>query len=196
MTLSQALKHLAAGSAFVLGMECIAWWVFGAFVLWIPLSLIGLLMAPVLVELACEIWYAMRRSIWRPVEGRYFAFHGRPVHVLEDADHRRWIRLSDVRAIAGFTASDGALRLTYPNGWRLCGRPAVPHLSDEALLAHLAKERAPTAAKLRHWVEREIGFSARRKREHRDIKAEALNLRQRPETASQQRIRATSEVVE
>jgi len=40
----------------------------------------------------------------------------------------------------------------------LCGRPPVPHLSDEALLAHLAKERAPAAAKLRHWASARSSF--------------------------------------
>ena len=59
----------------------------------------------------------------------------------------------------------------------LCGRPPVPHLSDEALLAHLAKERAPAAAKLRHWVERESVFPARRRRERHGIRIESLDFR-------------------
>ena len=37
-------------------------------------------------------------------------------------------------------------------------------MSEEALLAHLLKERAPEAARLRVWVEREIVFPARRER--------------------------------
>jgi hypothetical protein len=53
----------------------------------------------------------------------------------------------------------------------------VPHLSDEALLAHLAKERAPAAAKLRHWVERESVFPARRRRERHGIRIESLDFR-------------------
>jgi hypothetical protein len=142
-------------------------------------GLYGICLARPLLDLASAFRHEMRRAQWRDVQGRHFSFRGHPVHVLEDDDHQRWIRLSDVRAIAGFTASDGALRLTYPNGWRLCGRPASPHLSDEALLAHLAKERAPTAAKLRHWVEREIVFPARRRRERHAVRHEALDFRAR-----------------
>ena len=137
----------------------------------------GILLARPLLDLASAIRHEMRRATWRDVQGRHFVFRGQTVQVIEDADHQRWIRLSDVRAIVGFTASDGALKLTYPNGWRLCGRPLVPHLSDEALLAHLSKERAPTAAKLRHWVEREIVFPARRQRERSGARSEPLDFR-------------------
>ena len=77
------------------------------------------------------------------VEGRHYAFRGRAVQVLDDADRRRWVRLADVRAIVGFTASDGALAIAYSGGVRRLGRPAEAHVSEEALLAHLLKERAP-----------------------------------------------------
>ena len=82
----------------------------------------------------------------------------------------------------------------------LCGGPPVPHLSDEALLAHLAKERAPAAAKLRHWVEREIVFPARRRR-GAGASATASGSNRWTfvpaiEPARQRRIRATSELVE
>ena len=53
----------------------------------------------------------------------------------------------------------------------------MPHLSDEALLAHLSKERAPVAVKLRGWVEREIVFPARRQRERQGIRLESLDFR-------------------
>jgi prophage antirepressor-like protein len=140
-------------------------------------GLYGIFLARPLLDLAGAIRQQMRHAHWRDLQGRHFSFHGRAVHVLEDENHQRWIRLADVRAIAGFTASDGALQLTYPNGWRICGRPASPHLSDEALLAHLAKERAPTATKLRRWVEREIVFPARRRRERHGVRLEALDFR-------------------
>ena len=80
------------------------------------------------------------------VEGRHYAFRGRRVQVLEDADQRRWVRLADVRAIVGFTASDGALAITYPDGVRQSRPPGRSRTSsDEALLAHLLKERSPEA---------------------------------------------------
>ncbi|MCE9660662.1 MAG: hypothetical protein K8R60_19205 [Burkholderiales bacterium] len=149
---------------------------FGTGVLFIA-ALAGLMLARPLMDLAIAIYQAMRRSNWRELEGRHYAFKGRMVHVVEDADHQRWVRLADIRAIAGFTASDAALQVTYPAGWRLLGRPPLPHLSDEALLAHIAKGRTPEAVRLKIWIEREIVFPARREREHHGIRLEALDFR-------------------
>jgi prophage antirepressor-like protein len=95
------------------------------------------------------------------------------MQVIEDADRRRWVRLADVRAVVGFTASDGALAITYPDGVRRLGRPAEPHVGEEALLAHLLKERSPEAARLRRWVERQVVFPARRERERLGVRAPA-----------------------
>lgn len=149
---------------------------FGAGVLFMA-PLLGLALARPLLDLAIAVWGEMRRANWRELEGRHFAFKGRTVRVVEDADHQRWVRLADIRAIAGFTASDAALKITYPGGWSLRGRPPEPHLSDEALLAHLAKERSPVAVRLRQWVEREIVFPARRQRERFGVRLESLDFR-------------------
>jgi len=143
---------------------------------WIA-GLAGIVLARPLMELTIATYQAMRRANWRELEGRHYAFKGRTVHVVEDADHRRWVRLADIRAIAGFTASDAALQVTYPAGWRLLGRPPLPHLSDETLLAHIGKERSPEAVRLRLWIEREIVFPARRRREHHGVRLEGLDVR-------------------
>ena len=137
------------------------------------LVLLGVLLARPLVDLASETRHAIRAQAWKPVEGRYWAFHGTPIQVLEDEDHRRWILASDVRSIVGFTASNGALALTYPNGFRSMGSPPAPHFSDEVLLAHLAKEKSAKALRFRHWVEKEIAFPARRLRERYGVAEEA-----------------------
>jgi len=133
----------------------------------------GVALAKPLIDLASEVRHRMRRHVWKPLEGRHFVFRGMPLQVLEDADHRRWVRAADVRRIVGHTASNGALALTYPNGWRLLGQPAEPHFSDEALIVHLAKESAPKALRFRHWAEREIAFPAQRLRERLGIRTEA-----------------------
>jgi len=156
------------------GCAALAWWLHRlglplVVLLWIG-ALAGIVLARPLLDLAIEIYQAMRRANWRELEGRHYAFRGRTVHVLQDADYQRWVRLADIRAIAGFTASDAALQVTYPAGWRLLGRPPLPHLSDEALLAHIAKERTPEAVRLRLWIEREIVFPARRERERLGIR--------------------------
>jgi hypothetical protein len=174
---TDALMTLAVRLALCLALSGLARWLFGATGLILSLPMFGVALARPLLELASAVRHEMRRANWRDDHGRHFAFRGHSVRVVEDADHQRWVRLSDIRAIAGFTASDASLKLTYPKGWQLHGRGLVPHLSDEALLAHLAKERAPAAVKLRHWVEREIVFPARRQRQRHGIRIDALDFR-------------------
>ena len=124
-----------------------------------------------LIDLASEMRHLVRRAHWRDREGRHYAYHGLPLTVHEDVDHRRWIALAGVRAIVGFTASDATLQVTYPDGWQVLGRPPAPCLRDDALIAHLKTERSPAALKFRHWVEREIAFPARRERERLGIRS-------------------------
>jgi hypothetical protein len=155
----------------------IAWAVWRGFGLpaMVPtLGLFGILLARPLLDLAGVLRDGMKQVQLSAVEGRHYAFRGRAVQVLDDADRRRWVRLADVRAIVGFTASDGALAISYPGGVRRLGRPAEAYVSEEALLAHLLKERAPEAARLRVWVEREIVFPARRERERLGIRLPAI----------------------
>jgi hypothetical protein len=141
------------------------------------LPIFGVALARPLLDFAGDIRDAIKGARWRHVQGRHYAFRDQPIRVVTDADHQRWVHLGDIRAIAGFTASDGALTLTYPNGARRLGKPAELHLSDEALLAHLRKERAPDAVRLCLWVEREIVFPARRERERLGIRIEAVDFR-------------------
>lgn len=173
----EALTAILLRGGFCAALAWTLWRLnFGVGVLFIA-GLAGLMLARPLMDLAIAVWQAMRRANWRELEGRHYAFKGRTVHVAEDADHQRWVRLADIRAIVGFTASDAALRVTYPAGWRLLGRPPLPHLSDEALLAHIAKERSPEAARLRLWIEREIVFPARRERERHGVRLDGLDFR-------------------
>lgn len=161
------LATLALRSGLCALVSWLAWRTAGATGFVTSLALWGLALARPLIDLAGELHRTMREAVWGGLEGRHHSFRGVPVQVLEDDDGRCWIRVADVRRIVGFTAGDGALALSYPQGWRLFGRPPQPHLSTEALLAHLGKEAAPVALKFRHWVEREVDFPARRRRERR-----------------------------
>jgi hypothetical protein len=173
----ESLKTIAIRLALCAAVTWALWRLgFGTGLLFMA-GVVGIVLARPLMDLTIATWHEMRRANWRELEGRHFAFKGRSVRVVEDADHQRWVRLADIRAIAGFTASDTALQVTYPGGWSMRGRPREPYLSDEALLAHIAKERSPEAARLRRWVEREIVFPARRKRERYGIKLETLDFR-------------------
>ncbi|HEY2187916.1 MAG TPA: hypothetical protein VGH48_05075 [Caldimonas sp.] len=151
----------------------LVWRSFGAAAMVPTLPLFGIALARPLLDLASALRHAMHRSHWRDVEGRHYAYRGRTMRVVEDDAHGRWVRLADVRAIVGFTASDGALAITYPEGVSRLGRPPEPHVRDDALLAHLDKERSPEALRLRQWVEREIAFPARRERARLGIRPAA-----------------------
>jgi hypothetical protein len=155
------------------GCAWLAWRFGGLVVMVCTAPLFGVALARPLVELASDMRHHTRAAVWMPLEGRHFAYRGLPVQVIEDERHTRWVCAADVRRIVGFTANDRALALTYPNGWQLMGRPAQPHFSDDALIAHLRKETAPAALHFRHWAEREIAFPARRVRARLGIRPNA-----------------------
>lgn len=154
----------------------VLWRYFGLAVAIASAPLYGIALARPLIDLASDLRHATRAAVWRPLEGRHFVYRGTPVQVLEDDDRRRWVRAADVRSVVGLTASYGALALSYPNGWRSLGKPAEPHFSDEALIAHLAKQGAPEALRFRHWAEREIAFPAQRLRERLGIRPQGPKL--------------------
>ena len=172
--MTRILVTISLRLAVCLGISWAVWRWFGPAQMVPTLGLFGVALARPLIDLAGALRHGMKQVQLAAVEGRHYAFRGRAVQVVDDADQRRWVRLADVRAIVGFAASDGALAVTYPDGVRRLGRPAEPHLSEEALLAHLVKERAPEAARLRLWVEREIVFPARRERERLGIRLPAV----------------------
>lgn len=131
----------------------VSWFVWRCFGLTVAVAsapLYGIALAWPPIELASDLRHATRAAVWRPLEGRHFAYRGTPLQVLEDDDHRRWARAADVHSGVGHTATNGALTPTYPGGWRSVGRPTEPHFSNEALIAHLIKQSAPEALRFRH----------------------------------------------
>ena len=154
------------------GCALLFWWIWRTFGLATAMpvaALFGIALARPLIEFAEAVARLMHHAHWRDVEGRHYAYRGREVAVVEDDDRHRWLRLADVRAIVGFTATDGALAVSYPDAVQQLGRPPATYVRDDALLGHLAKERSAEAARLRSWVEREIAFPARRERERLGI---------------------------
>ena len=94
------------------GCALLFWWIWRTFGLATAMpvvALFGVALARPLIDLAEALGWQMRRAHWRAVEGRNYAYRGRTVAVVEDDEHRHWLRLADVRTIVGFTASDGAL---------------------------------------------------------------------------------------
>ncbi len=163
------------------------------------LPLFGILLARPLIELAGALRDRMKQVQLAAVEGRHYAFRGRRVQVLEDADRRRWVRLADVRAIVGFTASDGALAITYRDGVRSLGRPAEPHVErGGAARAPAEGARAGSGAAARAGSSARSSFRRGASASGCGIRTPAAptSTRQRLTARAQPRIRATSAVVE
>jgi hypothetical protein len=175
--MSTILLRVAIRLLLCAAVSWVVWRYFGLAVAVASAPLYGIALARPLIDLASDLRHATRAAVWRPLEGRHFAYRGTPVQVLEDEDHRRWVRAADVRSIVGHTATNGALALTYPSGWRTMGKPAEPHFSDEALIAHLTKESAPEALRFRHWAEREIAFPAQRLRERLGVRPQGPDFK-------------------
>ena len=162
--MNTALARIVWRLALCAAVTWVVWRALGRVAFVVTAPLYGVLLAKPLVDLMSDMRHQTRVLVWRPLEGRHYVFRGTPVQVIEDEAHVRWVRAADVRRIVGFTASDGALALTYPNGWRMIGQPLEPHFSDEALIAHLRKETSREAGRFMHWAERTIAYPARQLR--------------------------------
>ncbi len=172
--MSLALR-VAIRLALCAAVSWVLWRIGGAALMMWSAPLYGTALARPLIDLASELRHATRAAVWRPLEGRHCAYRGTPVQVLEDEEHVRWVRAADVRRIIGHGSSNGVLALTYPNGWRTLGKPAEPHFSDEALIAHLRTETSPEALRFRHWAEHTIAFPAQRRRARLGIRRHPAN---------------------
>ncbi len=169
--MSSTLRTLAVRLAIAAAIAGLAWWHSGPSSLFvIALALSGPLLARPLVDLAGDLRRGLRHAVWGPLEGQHFVFRGMPVAVREDVDHRRWIRMADLRRIAGFTASDGALALTYPQHWLIDTGDRSAWLEAEAAIVHLRREPGAQALRLAQWIDREVAFAARRQRERLGIR--------------------------
>jgi hypothetical protein len=169
---TEVLLRIALRIALCVAVSWVLWRYFGLAIAVASAPLYGIALARPLLDLASELRHQARAAVWRPLEGRHFVYRGTPLQVFEDDSHRRWVRAADVRRILGHGASDGVLARSYPSGWRQYGRPAEPHFSDDALMAHLAKVSTPEALRFRRWAERVIAFPARRQRERLGIRPE------------------------
>ncbi len=126
--------------------------------------LYGALIARPLIDLTGSMRQVLRAGVWLPQHGQHYVFKGTTVHVLEDEEGWRWIRVADVQTALNTTLNTRVLAITYPERLEMMGRPAHIHMRDDALIAHLGKQNDATALRLRTWVERNIAFPAQRRR--------------------------------
>ena len=146
----------------------LGWRLLGAVGLVVTAPLFGVALARPLMDLAGLAWHGTRVQAWRPVEGRFYAFRGQPVAVVEDVSHRRWLRLADVRQAVALGRSDQAL--AHEGAARVFETEGDWHVEAEALLEALRREPGDRALKFHHWVERDVAFPARQRRRRLGIR--------------------------
>ena len=147
-------------------------WRMGPFAAVLASPLLAAAIARPLLTLIANFRHGVRERTWLPVHGEHYVFKGVTIHVLEDDDRCRWISLADVHKVTGVTASEGALVVTYPDRCKRMGKHAQPHIRDDALVEHLAKESNPLALRFRTWVDRDVSFPGRRIRKGLGIRPE------------------------
>lgn len=142
----------------------------GSFVAVVSSPLLAAALSRPIINGLRNLRHGMRHRVWQEAQGTYYAYRDTSIHVLEDMDHCRWVRMADVRAVIGTTASDRALAKTYPSGWQAVGKKTEGYLRDDALVAHLCKENRPQALRMGHWAQRSILFPGQQIRKNLGIR--------------------------
>ena len=151
-----------------------------------------------------RVWQAMRQAqLARRSKAGTTPSSGRTVRVVEDADHQRWVRLADIRAIVGFTASDGR-PAGHLSGRLAAARPAAAAAPERRGAARAHRQGADAgggaAAPVDRARDRLSGAAraraARHPRSTGSTFAPATSRGRRSAAAAQRRMRSTRAVVE
>ena len=145
-------------------------WFMGPFGALFSSPLLAAAIARPLMALVANMRHSVLERTWLPVHGQHYVYKDVTIGVLEDEDHRRWVCLADARKVVGFTATERALAIAYPQRCLRIGKRGGPYLRDDALIEHLSKENHPAALRFRTWAERTIAFPGRRIRERLGIR--------------------------
>ncbi len=138
-------------------------------VVWSSPLFAALLARPVM-RLASSFRQRIRAHVWLPVHGHHFVFRSTTILVIEDDDHSRWVCLTNVQTVVGATANERALSATYPGRIKRMGRPAQTYMRDDALVAHLGKDKALGTLKFRNWVDQSIRVPGQKVRRNLGIR--------------------------
>lgn len=167
LALRVALWLAGTGVAFYLLKHWLATTMYGALVAVMLSPFIAAAVVWPLMNLVSDTVRQARASALAPLEGRYYAFRGQRVSVIEDATGQRWTRAEDLRRILRTGTADSALAHTYGEGFALLGAPPQGYLNETALLEHLARQPSPDARRMHAWALRDVVAPARLKRGER-----------------------------
>ena len=162
------LSFPAVQIALCLAVFALAGWRWGPLGMVWTSPLLGAAICRPVMHLVAGMVHRIREHTWLPVHGRHYVYKGVTVNVLEDDQHRRWVRLEDARKVAGFTATERALTLAYPGRCERFGKGGA-YLRDDALVEHMGKENNPAALRFRTWAERTIALPGRKVRSNLGI---------------------------
>jgi len=150
---SLLFKAVVCGAATAL-----LWWASGWAGLLVALMLWGRAFASDLVALGETAGRGLKSLAFRPVQGRFYAFKGHRIRVLEDELlPQRWIALKDLATALEAPMPAAVLRRRQPLREERDG----VYVLDEVALGWLREQRNDRAGRLAHWVEREVWHPAR-----------------------------------
>jgi hypothetical protein len=140
------------------------WRLLGLIGLVVGAPLVGVALARPILELLGMARHKTTEVVYRDVSGRHFVHRGQMLHIADDAQHFRWLRIGDVRKLIAGLPADQTLHQLYPEAVQPGGGGRPASIQAEALLALLAKAHDPDTLKFKHWLEREVVFPAARRR--------------------------------
>ncbi|MDT9000308.1 hypothetical protein RQP53_13625 [Paucibacter sp. APW11] len=162
--MAELLQRLALRLLLCLLPTYLLWRSLGAIGVVVGVPLFGLALATPLLDLMRQLRQQARAFSYRDIEGRHFAFRGQHLDIVDDAEHFRWIKLSDVRKLIQQLPGDETLCRLYPADVQSAAVARPARIRAEALHGYLAKASAPGNLKFKHWLEREVLFPASQRR--------------------------------
>lgn len=174
-TLAQILVRLLACAL----VTWVVWLGIGTVAFAVCAPLFGASLARPLLEIAAQLQRALHAGAYADVNGRYFAFQGQPLRVVEDAFGQRWLATRDLRRIIDGFPSDTLLARLHPGQFDRQGTPPAAYLLDAAVLQVLQRATAPRTLRFKVWLERAVARPGRGVRER-----DARLLRPLPDAAN------------
>ena len=151
------------------GLVCWGLWrLLGLLGVVVSAPLFGFLLARPLLDLVGASGAAVKQLALADLEGRHFEYRGVALDIAEDEEHRRWIRVADLRKLLPGLPRDELLRRQYASDCRDDAATATAkalRIEAGALLAHLAKATEPATLRLKTWLEREVVAPSEKLRE-------------------------------
>ena len=147
----------------LIGLFCLPGYLWGPIFLVLMIPQMAFLLAPLLMEIPGGYVGLVRRHLWEPEQGNYYAFDGCQIRIhIDEAGEARgnlYDILVALRHVGRKTLLRGTLmRLAVPAGAQ--GKMAV---GLAAIIAAMHRVPEPDVIRFRQWFERQVVMPARRR---------------------------------